>query len=128
MTFKDLKKRVSLETSTQLNKLFEKLRNKPFWIWNVKEHKQQDITTNGDCSCFNHVIGLPTKESSEKPIFDYQQILHNILVAQESNNLLKASIDGTVGGNYLTLVAIATIVMTAILLFFITHRYHISLI
>jgi hypothetical protein len=125
VTFKDLKKRVSLETSTQLNKLFEKLRNKPFWIWNVKEHKQQDITTNGDC-CFNHVIGLPTKESSEKPIFDYQQILHDTLVAQESNNLLKASIDGTVAA--INAAAIATIVMTAILLFFITHRYHISLI
>jgi hypothetical protein len=32
--------------------------DKPFWIWNIEEHKKQDI---GDC-CFNHIIGLTTKE------------------------------------------------------------------
>jgi hypothetical protein len=40
--------------------LFQKLQNKPFWIWNIAEHKQEDIKTNGDC-CFNHIIGLPQR-------------------------------------------------------------------
>ena len=73
--FKDLKKRVSLETTHQQFTLFERLQNTPFWIWNIDEHKQEDIKTNGDC-CFNHIIGLPTKEGVQKAIFDYEKILY----------------------------------------------------
>jgi hypothetical protein len=41
LTFKDLKKRVSLEATTQQqSKLFERVQNKPFWIWDIEEHKQ----------------------------------------------------------------------------------------
>ena len=40
--------------------LFQKLQNKPFWIWNIAEHKQEDTKTNGDC-CFNDIIGLPQR-------------------------------------------------------------------
>jgi hypothetical protein len=87
MTFKDLKKRVTLEATIQQTKLFEILQNKPFWIWNIEEHKQEDIKTNGDC-CFNHIIGLPTKEGVEKPLFDYEQIIFDTLVTQSGNNLL----------------------------------------
>jgi hypothetical protein len=42
VTFKDLKKRVSLGTTTagqQQSMLFERLQNKPFWIWDIVEHK-----------------------------------------------------------------------------------------
>jgi hypothetical protein len=87
MIFKDLKKRVTLEATIQQTKLFEILQNKPFWIWNIEEHKQEDIKTNGDC-CFNHIIGLPTKEGVEKPLFDYEQIIFDTLVTQSGNNLL----------------------------------------
>jgi hypothetical protein len=31
----------------QQSTLAEKLHNKPFWIWNLKEHKQEDIRTKG---------------------------------------------------------------------------------
>ena len=65
-------------TTSYRHRLFEKLRNKPFWIWNVKEHKHIDIETKGDC-CFSHIIGLPTKERIDKPIFDYQRILYDSL-------------------------------------------------
>jgi hypothetical protein len=58
VTFKDLKKRISLETAQQQSRLFQMLLNKPFWIWNVEEHKKEDIKTNGNC-CFNHIFGLP---------------------------------------------------------------------
>jgi hypothetical protein len=61
LTFKDLNKRIRLETASELkSRLFEACKGKPFWIWNIEEHKQEDIETNGDC-CFNHIIGLPTK-------------------------------------------------------------------
>jgi hypothetical protein len=85
VTFKDLKKRVSLETtSQQQSKLFERLLNKPFWIWNIEEHKHEDVRTNGLC-CFNHIIGLPKKDGSEKPLYDYEKIIFDSLITQNSN-------------------------------------------
>jgi len=73
VTFKDLKKRVSATHEVQQQtRLFERLRNKPFWIWDVKEHKHADVQSNGDC-CFNQIIGLPMKDGVEKPLFDYEK-------------------------------------------------------
>jgi hypothetical protein len=78
VTFKDLKKKVSLEVTQQQSRLFEQLQNKPFWIWNIKEHKKEDVRTNGDC-CFNHIIGLPQKDGTDKPLYDYQEIIFDSL-------------------------------------------------
>jgi hypothetical protein len=49
VTFKDLKKRDTLEATQQQTKLLESLLNKPFWIWDVEEHKAEDIKTKGNC-------------------------------------------------------------------------------
>jgi hypothetical protein len=68
LTFKDLKKRVTLEAAQQQSRLFERLQNKPLWIWNTEEHKKEDIKTNGDC-CFNHIIGLSQKDGIDKPLY-----------------------------------------------------------
>jgi hypothetical protein len=46
LAFKDLKKRVSLEIPQQQARLFERLLNKPFWIWDQQQHKLEDIKTN----------------------------------------------------------------------------------
>jgi hypothetical protein len=43
VTFKDLKKRISLEITQEQSKLFERLLDKSFWIWNIEEHKQEYI-------------------------------------------------------------------------------------
>jgi hypothetical protein len=43
LTFKDLKKRVTLEAQQQQSRLFERLQNKPFWIWDKQQHKQVEI-------------------------------------------------------------------------------------
>jgi hypothetical protein len=86
VTFKDLKKRVSLELPQQ-SILSDRLQNKPFWIWNIEEHKKEDIKTNGDC-CFNHIIGLPTKEGMEKAIFDYEKLLYNASLLPNLQNPL----------------------------------------
>ena len=86
MTFKDLKKRVTLQQQTaQESKTFEQLHDKPFWIWDIEEHKQEDARTKGNC-CFNHIIGLPTKGRIEKPIFDYEKILYDSLLTNEHSN------------------------------------------
>ena len=86
MTFKDLQKRITLEAPTihQQSRLIE-LHNKPFWIWNIDEHKQEDIRTNGDC-CFTHIIGLPTKEGVEKPLFDFEKILYDSILVNDVSN------------------------------------------
>ncbi|MFL6432927.1 MAG: DEAD/DEAH box helicase family protein, partial [Nitrososphaeraceae archaeon] len=85
MTFKDLKKRLSLETTFhQQSKLSEILMNKPFWIWNIDEHEQEDAKTNGDC-CFNHIIGLPKREAVDKPLYDYEKIIFDDLDTKNGN-------------------------------------------
>ena len=82
MTFKDLKKRVTLEaaiaTPTQQSRLFGRLKDKPFWIWNVEDHKRVNIATNRDC-CFNHIVGCPEKDGIQKPMFDYKRIIFEAL-------------------------------------------------
>jgi hypothetical protein len=90
VTFKDLKKRLSLETTITANGqhiLFERLRNKPYWFWNIEEHKSEAVRTRGDC-CFNHIIGLPTKEGIDKPMFDYEKLLYDALLVPENSNPL----------------------------------------
>jgi hypothetical protein len=63
VTFKDLQKLIQSQSDTsEQTKLFERLKNKPFWIWNVEDHKQEDIKTKGDC-CFNHIIGFSQKKN-----------------------------------------------------------------
>jgi len=88
VTFKDLKKRISLELTAQTSRLFERLGNKPFWFWDIEEHKSAALRTKADC-CFNHMIGLPTKEGLDKPMFDYGQIFYNGLLIPENTNPLR---------------------------------------
>jgi hypothetical protein len=76
VTFKDLQKLVQSQSSIEQNQLLTKLKDKPFWIWGPKQHKQEDISTKGDC-CFNHIIGLPRKDGIEKSIFDYEKLLYD---------------------------------------------------
>jgi hypothetical protein len=87
MTFKDLKKRISLETAQLQSKLSERLLNTPFWIWNKEEHELEDIRTDGDC-CFNHILGLPQKDGIDKPLHDYEKIIFDSLVTQSGNTNL----------------------------------------
>jgi hypothetical protein len=93
VTFRDLKKKVSLvpaATSAQQQQqsmLFERLHSKPFWIWNVQEHKQEHARTNGDC-CFNHIIRVPQKNGINKPLYDYEKIIFDSLAAADSSKHL----------------------------------------
>src|SRR5207247_1614589 len=67
------------------NRLIERLYTKPFWIWDVNEHKSEDITTHGEC-CFNNIIGLPKKDGIEKPMFDYEKVLYDFLLLLNEND------------------------------------------
>jgi hypothetical protein len=85
LAFKDLKKRVSFGITQQQFKLFDVCRDKPFWIWDITEHKQEDIRANGEC-CFNHIIGLPSKDTVDKPLYDYEKIIFDSLVTHNGNS------------------------------------------
>ena len=99
MTFKDLQKLVSQQQKENKQKeLFQRLPDKPFWIWNTEEHKQADIRTNGDC-CFNHIIGLPQKYGNDKPLYDYEQIIFDSLVAQNGNQHIWIKKEGNILSN-----------------------------
>jgi hypothetical protein len=87
LTFKELKKIVSVATTQRQSRLSKILKDKAFWIWNVEEHKQEDIRTNGDC-CFNHIIGLPQKDGNDKPLYDYEEIIFDSLVTPNGNKHL----------------------------------------
>jgi hypothetical protein len=90
VTFKELRKRVTLETSHPQFRLREILKNKPFWIWDVEEHKQQDMRTNGYC-CFNHIIGLPAKDGVEKAMFDYEKILYDSILVDDVSTIVSGT-------------------------------------
>jgi hypothetical protein len=88
VTFHDLQKIVQQSQSqsdAEQSELLQRLRDKPFWIWGPKQHKQEDIRTKGDC-CFNHIIGLPRKDGIEKSIFDYEKLLYDSLLIPEFYN------------------------------------------
>ena len=51
----------------------------------MQEHKQEDIKTNGDC-CFNHIIGLPQKDSTDKLLYGYEETLFDSLVTYNGNS------------------------------------------
>ena len=93
MTLRDLKRKVSLyqqEAHQQKYKLFEKSEDKPFWIWNSRSNRQEDIRTDGDC-CFNHIIGLPKKNNEEKPFYDYERMIFDFLVDHKHIWIKKAT-------------------------------------
>ena len=75
MTFKDLKRRLETQQST-FSSEFVQLLNKPFWIWDKDEHLRLATETKQHC-CFNHIVGLPVKDKTEHPIYDYEKILYD---------------------------------------------------
>ena len=87
IVFRDLHKLVSNSKQENTRKeLFERLKDKPFWIWYKQQHKLEDIKTDGNC-CLNHIIGLPQKYGNDKPFYDYEQIIFESL-AQTGNKHL----------------------------------------
>jgi hypothetical protein len=74
------KEKSSLEVTQEQTRLFERLQNQPFWIWNIEEHKRDDIMANGECCCFNQIIGLPQKDGVDRPLYDYERIVFDHLI------------------------------------------------
>ena len=94
MTFKELRKIVSplnnSEQGQQTTLFSSRVWNKPFWIWNIEDHKVTDIKTDGNC-CFNHIIGLPKKNMQDKPLFDYEKMVFDNLQLHRNVWIKKAT-------------------------------------
>ena len=89
VTFKDLQRLVQSQSAPEQSQLLQRLREKPFWIWDQDKHRREDIKTNGDC-CFNHIIGLPRKDGKAmKPMFDYEKLLYDSLLIPDFYNPLQ---------------------------------------
>lgn len=87
LTFKDLKKRVTTEIQQQ-SEILEVLGGKPFWIWDMKSHKSEDVLTSGNC-CFNHIIGLPRKNGMEMQHHHLYLFLQNYFQPIFSHHVLR---------------------------------------
>jgi hypothetical protein len=62
VTFKDLQKLVQSQASLEQNQLVTRLKDKPFWIWNIEQHKQEDIKQKGIVAL---IISLDYQEKTE---------------------------------------------------------------
>ena len=60
------------------------LKDKPFYIWDKQEHKEEYVKTNGNC-CFNHITGLPLKDNVAHPLYDYEKLLFDTLFHDSEN-------------------------------------------
>ena len=98
MTFKDLRKAIygnqQQHDMQQPSPFSSRVHAKPFWTWNVGEHKAADIMTSGQC-CFNHIIGLPAKNGVDQPFFDYERIIFYTLKQHKHVWIKKATGLGT---------------------------------
>jgi hypothetical protein len=91
VTFKDLQKLVQSNgqiTSGDID-LQATLQNKPFWIFEREQHRQEYIRTDGRC-CFWHGIGCPQKDGRDMPFLPYQKILYDALQNHKHIWILKS--------------------------------------
>jgi hypothetical protein len=91
VTFKDLQKVIESQLDTGLDNQFQlqKLRGKPFWIWDKTRHKESDRLTKGEC-CFWHIIKPPQKDGHDMPVLPYQKILFEALQNHKHIWILKS--------------------------------------
>ena len=90
MTFKDLKKKIAnFQSLSEQTKLIDLFLGKPFWIWDITEHRLEDLRTLGHC-CFNHDIGLPVKNGKDYPMFDYEKKIFDAIEQNQNVWIKKA--------------------------------------
>jgi hypothetical protein len=77
VTFKDLQRVIESQPALNQNQL-QRLRGKPFWIWDKTRHKEVSARHKGEC-CMQHIIGLCKKDGIEKPFYDYEKELYKAL-------------------------------------------------
>jgi len=80
-------------SNPELSKLLQRLRQKPFCIWDKPAHKTEwNRTPQGTC-CFNHIIpaGLPIKNNIGHALYDYEKEILDALVTHKRIWVKKAT-------------------------------------
>jgi hypothetical protein len=77
----------------------DKFKGLPFWIWDQEKHENEfdriltqsfsKIGSEKVACCFNHLVGLPVKNSISHPIYLWQQELLNALQSHKLIAILK---------------------------------------
>jgi hypothetical protein len=80
----------ALAADPKASTLYDRLRGKPFYLWNEAGHTQQDLALEGNC-CFNHIMGLPTKQGKKHPLYDYEQQIFDALENDRYIAILKST-------------------------------------
>lgn len=78
---------------TTLPNQFELLKGLPCFNWietarTPGSFYSQNVNTN---NTFNHAIGLPQKNGQPMPLFDYEQLLYNVLTSNKHLWIKKAT-------------------------------------
>ncbi len=63
--------------------------DKPFWIWDKKQHDKAFIETEGKC-CHVDILGRPQKDGQDYPIFDYEKLIFDAVENNDSVWILKS--------------------------------------
>jgi hypothetical protein len=71
-------------TNPRFIDLLHSIQGLPFWIPDREEHKQaidecKELNSEQLLCCFNHAIGLPYKDTTPLPIFDYEMLVVDAL-------------------------------------------------
>jgi hypothetical protein len=53
----------TIRIQVRRNKTLSDVGDKPYWIWNMEQHRLEDIRTKGDC-CLNYIVSLPKKNTT----------------------------------------------------------------
>jgi hypothetical protein len=89
VTFKDLQEAFQSNGQINIESKIVQLQDKPFWIFDKGEHKQEYIRTGGLC-CLWHGIGCPQKDGRDMPVLPYQKILYDALQNHKHIWILKS--------------------------------------
>ena len=91
VTFKEVQHLLESQpdhSSSQQSEMLQRVRGKPFWIWDKANHQEKDRTNKGDC-CFTDIIGRCRKNGgNRKPFWDYQKILYSESISSLTRNYI----------------------------------------
>jgi hypothetical protein len=86
MTFKDLQRLVQSQSGQECSLLLQRLRDKPFWIWDQSNHKQRDISTKGALLLGHCKLLLEQGYIAINPVFD--KLVTSLRTAVAEENIL----------------------------------------
>jgi len=86
----EMKKLKRDQSQIQQKQFFERLKGKPFWIWDHSQHAKKYEEADRAC-CLNHILGLPRKDGMHKPLFNYEKTVIDALEQSKRVWVKKAS-------------------------------------